>query len=273
MTKGPRMSRKTWMGLGLLGCVMLLGLVAFAFPKDRVPLLKPVKFVQAFAHDSGAFSQGLAIHDGQMFEGTGQYGNSSLRKVDFETGNVLAKVPLPKDYFGEGITLLNGKIYQLTWREKVCFVYDAETLKQVDTLQCTGRGWDPKQEGWGLANDGKYLYLSDGTPTIRVIDPVKFNVVRTIRVHLGARRIEKLNELEFVKGELLANIWYSDHIARISPKSGEVLGWLDASHLYPPEQRPDREHVLNGIAFDQATNKLYLTGKNWPQLFEVKLPE
>ena len=267
------MSKTTWIGLGVLGCGMLLGLVAFAFPKDRGPVLKPVKFVQAYAHDGGAFSQGLAIQDGQMYEGTGQYGRSSLRKVEFQTGKVLSQVALAKDYFGEGITLLDGKIYQLTWREKVCFVYDAATLKHLESFHFTGKGWDANQEGWGLANDGKLLYLSDGTPTIRVIDPAKFNVVRQIRVHLGARKIDKLNELEFVNGELLANIWYSDHIARISPKSGEVLGWLDASALYPAETRPDREHVLNGIAFDKANGKMYLTGKNWPQLYEVALPD
>lgn len=260
------MSKKSWMGLGLVGCVVALGLVAFAFPRDRAPLLKPVTFVKAYAHDSGAFSQGLAIHDGQMFEGTGQYGKSTLRKVDLESGKVLMSVPLTKDYFGEGITLLDGTIYQLTWRENTCFLYDAATLKSIGSFRYAG-------EGWGLANDGKFLYLSDGTPTIRVIDPAKFNVVRQIRVHLGPRKIDKLNELEFVNGELLANIWYSDHIARISPKTGELLGWLDASQLYPPEQRPDREHVLNGIAYDKATGKLFMTGKNWPQLFEVKLPE
>jgi len=260
------MSKKAWIGLSCLGCAVLLTLVAFAFPKDRPPTLKPIKLLTAYNHDAAAFSQGLVVNDGEMFEGTGQYGNSELRKVEVQTGKVLEIVPLAKEYFGEGITILNGKIYQLTWRENVCIVYDQATLKATGTFRYTG-------EGWGLANDGKYLYLSDGTPTIRVIDPVKFNVVRQIRVHAGPRKVEKLNELEFVNGELLANVWYSDHIVRISPKTGEVLGWLDASQLYPAAQRPSREHVLNGIAFDQVTSKLYLTGKNWPQLFEVQLPE
>lgn len=260
------MSKKAWIGLGGAGCAVLLGLVTLAFPKERPPVLKPIKLVAAYDHDATAFSQGLVINDGQMFEGTGQYGNSGLRKVDVQTGKVLENVPLSKEYFGEGITLLNGSIYQLTWRENVCIVYDQSTLKATGTFRYTG-------EGWGLANDGKYLYLSDGSPIIRVIDPAKFNVVRQIRVHTGPRNVEKLNELEFVNGELLANVWYSDHIARISPKTGEVLGWIDASQLYPAAQRPSREHVLNGIAFDQKTGKVYLTGKNWPQLFEVKLPE
>lgn len=267
------MSKKVWVGLGCVGCAVLLGLVAFAFPKDRLPLLKPLKLVASYDHDATAFSQGLVIHNGEMFEGTGQYGNSCLRRVDVKSGKVLENVPLAKEYFGEGITLLNGKIYQLTWREKTCFVYDVATLKQVGTFRLVGQGWKPDQEGWGLTNDGKYLYMSDGSSSIRVIDPVKFNVVRQIRVHTGPRNIDQLNELEFVKGELLANIWYSDHIARISPKTGEILGWLDASQLYPAAQRPSREHVLNGIAFDLATGKLYLTGKNWPQLFEVQMPE
>ncbi len=267
------MSKKTWVGLGCVGCAVLLSLVALAFPKDRPPVLKPIKLVATHDHDATAFSQGLVIHDGEMFEGTGQYGNSCLRKVDVQTGKVLENIPLSKEYFGEGITLLNGNIYQLTWREKICFVYNAATLKQIATFRFTGKGWDAQQEGWGLANDGKYLYMSDGTSNIRVIDPENFNVVRQIRVHAGPRKVDKLNELEFVKGELLANVWYSDHIARISPKSGEVLGWLDASQLFPAAQRPSREHVLNGIAFDQVTGKLYLTGKNWPQLFEVQLPD
>lgn len=260
------MSKRAWIGLGCVGCAVLLSLVAFAFPKDRPPALKPIRVVAAYEHDSAAFSQGLAINDGEMFEGTGQYGNSFLRKVEVQTGKVLANVPLPKEYFGEGITLLNGSIFQLTWRENVCLVYDQATLKMTGSFRYAG-------EGWGLANDGKHLYLSDGTPTIRVIDPANFNVVRQMRVHIGPRKVDKLNELEFVNGELLANIWYSDHIARISPKTGEVLGWLDASDLYPATQRPSREHVLNGIAYDQATAKLYMTGKNWPQLFEVEIPK
>lgn len=260
------MSKKTWIGLGCLGCAVLLCLVAFAFPTDRTPTLKSIKLVAAYEHDANAFSQGLVVHNGEMFEGTGQYGSSNLRKVDLKSGKILENVPLAKEYFGEGITMLDGKIYQLTWRENICIVYDQATLKPIGTFRYTG-------EGWGLTNDGKYLYLSDGTPTIRVIDPAKFNVVRQIRVHSGPRKIEKLNELEFVKGELLANVWYSDHIARISPKTGEILGWLDASELYPAAQRPSREHVLNGIAYDQATGKVYMTGKNWPQLFEVQLPD
>ncbi len=260
------MSKKAWIGLGAVSCGVLLSLVAFALPKDRAPVLKPIKLVATYDHDAGAFSQGLVISDGEMFEGTGQYGNSSLRKVEVQTGKVLENVPLAKEYFGEGITILNGRIYQLTWRENTCLVYDQATLKPTGSFRYSG-------EGWGLTNDGKYLYLSDGTSNIRVIDPDKFNVVRPIRVHTGPRKVDKLNELEFVNGELLANIWYSDHIARISPKTGEILGWLDASELYPAAQRPSREHVLNGIAFDKATGKLYLTGKNWPKLFEVQLPD
>ncbi len=259
------MSKKTWLGLGVVGCTLIAIIATLAFPKEGPAVITPVTLVATYQHDPQAFSQGLVVKGEELFEGTGQYGNSGLRRVELQTGRVLASVALGNQYFGEGITLLNGKIYQLTWKEQLCIVYDAATLRQLDTLRYTG-------EGWGLANDGKHLYLSDGTSTIRVLEPDSFKVVRRLRVHSGPRKIDKLNELEFVDGELLANVWYSDHIARISPTSGELLGWLDASQLYPAAQRPSREHVLNGIAYDADTKRLFLTGKNWPQLFEVEVP-
>jgi glutaminyl-peptide cyclotransferase len=267
MLKEPKtMNWKALCGLGIVGCVLVATVATFAFPKDDTPAVKPLKLVASFNHDAQAFSQGLVIRDGEMFEGTGQYGSSTLRRVDLESGKVLASVPLRNEFFGEGITLLGDTIYQLTWKENVCFAYDRKTLKQIGSFRFS-------DEGWGLTNDGKELYLSDGTSNIRVLDPKTFKVTRRLRVHVGARKIDKLNELEFVNGEILANIWYSDHIARISPKNGAILGWLDASHLYPADKRPSREHVLNGIAYDTQSKRLFITGKNWPQLFEVALPD
>ncbi len=260
------MSRKVWVGVGAVGCAIIGIIATFAFPTESVGNVQLVKPVAAFPHDPQAFSQGLVIDNGQLFEGTGQYGNSTLRRVELETGRIISSLPLGPQFFGEGITLLDGKIYQLTWKEEQCIVYDAATLQPLSTLRYTG-------EGWGLTDDEKVVYLSDGTSSIRVLDPKTFKVLRRIRVHAGPRKIDKLNELEFVNGEILANIWYSDHIARISPATGEVLGWLDASQLYPAAQRPSREHVLNGIAYDSTTKRMFLTGKHWPQLFEVELPK
>lgn len=244
----------------------LVGLIAGAAVFPRAPALPTAvaRKVAAYPHDAAAFSQGLAIHEGQLFEGTGQYGESSVRKVDLTTGRIQQLVPLNKDYFGEGITVLGNRLYQITWKERLCLVYDVATLQVISSFRYTG-------QGWGLTHDGRELYMSDGSSTIRCLNPETFEVQRRLEVRAGRNRIDKLNELEFVNGELLANIWYSDRIARISPKTGEVLGWIDASSLYPAHQRPSREHVLNGIAFDTSTQRLYLTGKNWPELFEVEL--
>jgi glutamine cyclotransferase len=260
------MNGRNWLRIVCVGGLMMLAAAAaMAFGGKRVAPVVEAKVLNTFDHDAGSFVQGLAIEDGQMWEGSGQYGYSSLRKVDFETGRIQNSVPLGKDYFGEGITLLRGKIYQLTWRENVCFVYDQKTLQRIGAFKYTG-------EGWGLANDGTNLYLSDGSLQIRVIEPEKFTVVRKFNVQLANRKDYRLNELEMVHGELWANVWYSDKIARIAPATGEVVGWLDASQLWPQNDRPSREHVLNGIAFDSSSNKLYLTGKNWPKLFEIALP-
>ena len=261
--KASRLSRKSLIGLAGIGCVVLLAaLVPLAFSGEQAPSTVEVKVVQRFPHDPAAFCQGLVVVDGQVWEGTGKYGDSELRQLDLKSGQIVSSANLPQEYFGEGITYHNGKIYQLTWRENVCLVYDQATLKVLGTRYYSG-------EGWGLTSDGKYLYLSDGTASIRVIDPDKFKVIRRFRVHVGGRDIDQLNELEFVNGELWANIWHSDFIARINPQSGQVLGWLDASSLWPANRRPSSEHVLNGIAYDQSTKKLYLTGKYWPELFEV----
>lgn len=256
------MSNKSWLAiLGIGGAVLLAALVPLAFTKDTP---HRAKIVKTFTHDPEAFCQGLVVDDGQVWEGTGQYGKSALRKVELETGRVLASVPLTQNYFGEGITLLGGKIYQLTWKEQVCLVYDAKSLQLTGTFNYDG-------QGWGLANDGKNLYLSDGSYSIRVINPETFKVVKRLSVKQGRNKIDKLNELEFVKDELWANIWYQDQVVRINPKTGDVLGWIDASKLWPMANRPTKEHVLNGIAYDATHDKIYMTGKNWPNLFEVSV--
>ncbi len=224
-----------------------------------------VKVVEEYPHDPAAFTQGLVIEKGQMYEGTGQKGTSELRKVDHTSGNVLSSQRLKQEYFGEGITILDGKIYQITWQNHLGIIYDLETMKLEKTFSYAG-------EGWGITNDGKSLIMSDGTFNVRFIDPKTLKETKKIQVWEGNKknRIIHLNELEYVDGEIWANIWYEDRIARISPKTGQVLGWIDMRNLIPAANR-DREAVLNGIAYDAESKKIYVTGKNWPKLFQVEI--
>ncbi len=253
-----------WRTWGLMAGVVAVAVASVAaFPwRTQLPVT-PVTARASYPHDPQAFSQGLVIDGGTMYEGTGQHGASSLRQVELASGKVQRLIPLHQDYFGEGITILNGRLYQLTWKNRLAIVYDLETLNPVGSYRYSG-------EGWGLTTDGRELIMSDGSSTLRCLDPNTFEVTRRLEVRAGSQRIDKLNELEYVEGEILANIWYADRIARISPKTGEVMGWLDASSLYPAAKRPSREHVLNGIAYDADAKKLYLTGKMWPRLFEVE---
>ena len=222
------------------------------------------QIVNIWPHDSNAFTQGLILSDGKLLESTGQEGFSSLRRVELETGKVLKKIDLPRPYFAEGIALLNGKIYQLTWQHHVGFIYDAESFERVGQFNYT-------EEGWGLATDGKSLILSDGSNRLRFLDPSDFHVTRTINVLDGQTPVRELNELEFVQGEIYANVWHDNRIATIDPQSGRVTAWIDLSGLMPESELPDPEAVLNGIAYDQANNRLYVTGKLWPRLFEIRV--
>jgi len=214
-------------------------------------------------HDPRAFTQGLLFAGGAFLESTGGYGESSLRRVDPDTGIVLASVSLPAKFFGEGLARLRGELFQLTWRENKCFVYDEATLAKRRELTFEG-------EGWGLTSDGhEALVLSDGSATLRFLDPATLRVVRAIEVREGARRIDQLNELEWVRGEILANLWHTRLIARIDPRSGQVLGYLDLAGL-PEPHHDDPEAVLNGIAYDEAGDRLFVTGKLWTSIFEVR---
>ena len=222
------------------------------------------QIVNIWPHDSNAFTQGLILTNGQLLESTGEEGRSSLRRVDLESGRVLKKVDVPPPYFAEGIALLNGKIYQLTWQHQVGFIYDAQTFER------TGQ-FNYPYEGWGLTTDGQSLILSDGSSRIRFINPTDFKVTKTINVVDGTRPIDQLNELEWVNGEIYANVWHDNRIATIDPQTGHVNSWIDLNGLMPPGDVQDPEAVLNGIAYDQANNKLYVTGKLWPRLFEIKI--
>lgn len=220
--------------------------------------------VNIWPHDPRAFTQGLVFLDGKLIESTGQVGFSSLRSVELQTGKVLKKVDIPEPFFAEGAALLNNKIYQLTWQDQRGFIYDAQTLEKIGDFTYSG-------EGWGLATDGRSLLLSDGSNRIRFLDPDSFRVTKTIAVTDGKTPINELNELEYVNGEIYANIWHDDRIAVIDPENGRVKAWIDLSGLLQPGDVTDPEAVLNGIAFDQTGDRLFVTGKLWPRLFEIKI--
>ena len=222
------------------------------------------QIVNIFPHDSNAFTQGLILMDGKLLESTGEEGRSSLRRVELETGKVLKKVDVPSPYFAEGIAMLNGKVYQLTWQHQIGFIYDAQTFEKQGQFNYEG-------EGWGLATDGQSLILSDGSSRIRFLNPTDFKVTKTINVVDGTEPVDQLNELEYVNGAIYANVWHDNRIAIIDPQNGHVNAWLDLNGLMPEGELQDQEAVLNGIAYDQANNKLYVTGKLWPRLFEIRV--
>jgi len=217
-----------------------------------------------FPHDPAAFTQGLLYADGLFYESAGLYGQSTLRKVDPETGAVLLEKRLDAQYFAEGLALLEGKLYQLTWKENTGFIYDPQDFRQLGTFSYP-------TEGWGLTTDGSSLILSDGSATLYFLDPQTLQTTRALQVNLDGAPLDRLNELEYIRGEIYANIWYKDLIARIDPTSGEVVGVIDCGSLRDGEGAPAPNDVLNGIAYDARGDRLYLTGKNWPWIYEVSL--
>lgn len=232
-------------------------------PNGKVPTYG-YEVVTVYPHRMDAFTQGLEFRDGKLFESTGGEGESSLRLVALEDGKVLDKVDVPMPYFAEGLTLLNGRIYQLTWQNQVGFIYDATTLSKIGQFNYAG-------EGWGLTNDGQSLILSDGTDRIRFLDPGTFKVTKTIAVREGNRPIDSLNELEYINGEIYSNVWHQEVIAIINPQNGRINGWIDLKGLLSPGEVSDQEAVLNGIAYDAASQRTFVTGKLWPKLFEIRV--
>lgn len=222
------------------------------------------EIVHTFPHDRTAFTQGLVFLGGGFIESTGLNGHSTLREVDLTSGRVLRQVPVPDRYFAEGLAVLGGKAYQLTWQAQKGFVYDEATFRLENEFAYPG-------EGWGLATDGHWLIMSDGTPQIRFLDPATFKVGRTIQVALQGQPVKWLNELEFIQSEIFANVWRTDYVLRIDPANGAVTGLINFSGLLPPADRDANTDVLNGIAYDAAQDRLFVTGKLWPKLFEVRL--
>lgn len=224
----------------------------------------PFEIVAEFPHDTGAYTQGLVWQDSVLYESTGRYGASDVRRVDLRTGAVQASTALADNRFGEGLALLGGKLYQLTWESKVAYVYDATSLVLLDSISYAG-------EGWGLATDGTSLYLSDGSDSVRVVNPATFVTERVMHVRHEQSPLPKLNELEFIDGDLFANVYESDWIARIDPATGVVRQLLDFAALWPRGQRPYGADVMNGIARAPAPGTLLLTGKLWPRVYSVRL--
>lgn len=230
-----------------------------------IPIFYDYELVNTYPHDTAAYTQGLFYHNGFLYEGTGQNGKSTLRRVELRTGEVLKSVALEKEYFGEGITLLNNKIYQLTWESRKGFVYDAGTFERIGEFTYA-------TEGWGLTTDGKYLIMSDGSSIIRFLDPETFKEVRHIEVYTNKGAIIYLNELEYINGEIWANVYTQDTVISINPETGQVTRIVDMRNLLPANLHTANTDVLNGIAYDKGRNgNLYVTGKNWPKLYEIKL--
>ena len=229
--------------------------------------------VNTFKHDSSAFTEGLFFQNGFLYESAGREGQSDLRKVELKSGEIKQRRKMDSKYFGEGTTALNGKVYQLTWQSGKCFVYDFNTFEPLSVLSYNG-------EGWGLTNDGTNLIMSDGSHQIKFIDPENFRVVRTVNVFNEGKPQIHLNELEYIKGELWANIWHSDdpnilgkenYIVRLDPNDGKILGWIDLKGISQDDVDRDEENTLNGIAYDAAADRIFVTGKQWRKLFEIKL--
>lgn len=222
------------------------------------------RVINEYPHDPAAFTQGLVYTDGVLYEGTGLRGQSSLREVALPTGVVIQQHNLEPQYFGEGVAILDDRIYQLTWQEHVGFIYDQETFDAQSEFAYP-------TEGWGLTTDGQRLIMSDGSQTLYMLDPATLQLTGRVEVRDGSQPVPRLNELEYVNGEVLANVWQTNHIARIDPTTGQVTGWIDLTGLLNPQDITQRVDVLNGIAYDQEGDRLFVTGKLWPKLFEIEL--
>ena len=261
------LARKHWRAICFFGLVLgllftgVVQLIAGHKPSATGP---GYEIVHVYPHDPSAYTQGLIYLDGALYEGTGLEGRSSLRRVQLDSGKVMQRYDLPKEYFGEGITDWGDDLYQLTWRSGTCFVYDRASFRLLRTFHYPG-------EGWGLTHDEKHLIMSDGTAKLRILDPASFKQLKRITVKYKGHPVENLNELEYIHGAIYANVWMSDRIAIISPKSGKVEKWLDLSGILPGHDSVNGNAVLNGIAYDGKTDRIFVTGKLWPKLFEIRI--
>jgi len=262
----PETKRRTAKAFSLILCTGILLLVGGGpawIATSAVPVFT-VSIINAYPHDRDAFTQGLVFENDVLYEGTGLRGRSTLRRVDLKTGEILQVRKLPDHLFGEGIAVFGERIIQLTWQAGIGFVYDRSRFELLSEFRY------PTQ-GWGITHDGKRLIMSDGTSTLRILNPVTFEEIGRIEVLDRDGPVARLNELEYVKGEIYANVWQTDRIARIAPDTGEVVGWIDLTGILKPEDRIEPVDVLNGIAYDADNDRLFVTGKLWPELFEIEL--
>ncbi len=251
----------------ILLLLIILTVVIITYMINREPSVSQrygYEIVNTFPHDANAFTQGIIYDDGVLYEGTGQYGYSSIRKVELKTGKVLQKYEMPDEYFGEGITIWKDKIVQLTWQSKTGFVYDKATFKPQGEFSY-------KTEGWGITHDGEHLIMSDGSPTLYFLDPETYEVVSKIAANYGTQLLKNLNELEYINGKIYANIWKTEDIAIINPNTGIVESLIELDGLMDSLVTHHQIDVLNGIAYDAKNKRLFVTGKWWPKLFEIKL--
>jgi glutamine cyclotransferase len=248
--------------------LVVAAVAAFGIFGAETSLKTPVygyKVVHVYPHDRTSYTQGLEYRGGFLYEGTGLNGRSKLRKTEIETGKVLREVPLDGSYFGEGITLVDRRIIQLTWQNQTGLIYDRDSFRLLRTFTYPG-------EGWGLTNDGSgQVFMSDGSADVRSWDASTLQEKRRFTVREGGRPVAMLNELEYVHGEIYANVYQTNRIVRFSPKTGRVVGWIDLAGLLPPADQADGAEVLNGIAYDSLGDRLFVTGKLWPKLFEIQL--
>ena len=231
--------------------------------KTKMPV-DSVEVIRTFPHDREAYTQGLSISDGFLFESTGLYGKSGLFKKDIKTGKILQELQIDQKYFGEGIVVFKDKIYQLTWQNEILILYDFRSFKELKKIRYQG-------EGWGITTDGRHLFMSNGSSTIYIRDPVTFKIIREIHVRDGKIPIEHLNELEFIDDEIWANIYMEDLAVRISPRNGKVKGWIDLSPIRSYLPGNAQVDVINGIAYDERNGRIFVTGKLWPKLFEIRI--
>ncbi|MDF1849742.1 MAG: glutaminyl-peptide cyclotransferase [Verrucomicrobiales bacterium] len=251
--------------LPFLFSVSLLALASCQESNVAPPTPLEAEVVEVLPHDNQAFTQGLLLHDGHFYESTGQYGESTLRKIKPRTGEIVEVRYLTDEFFGEGLALLGDRLFQLTWKAGKGFIYDLKTFKKLDEFAYEG-------EGWGLTTDGTHLIMSDGTSTLRFLDPKTFQVVRRLEVADPSGKVADLNELEYVNGQIFANLWYRDEIVRISPETGHVTGILSLRGLLRPIPS-DPDSVLNGIAYNKEKDLYYVTGKRWPKIFAIRIRE
>ncbi|TFG91183.1 MAG: glutaminyl-peptide cyclotransferase [Candidatus Atribacteria bacterium] len=255
-----------FIGLFILLAVLCIGCCSNLGSSTNINVI-PVytyQILNTYPHDQSAFTEGLVFEDDILYEGTGLYKYSNLRRVELETGKVLQIRELPNQYFGEGITIYKNKIIQLTWKSHLGFVYDKNNFELLQEFNYP-------TEGWGITYDGNYLIMSDGTSTLHFIDPETFEEISQVEVYENDIPVIKINELEYVQGEIFANIWLTERIARINPLNGQVTGWIDLKGILSPEDYSEKVDVLNGIAYDVKNDRLLVTGKFWPKLFEIKL--